>query len=186
MNKIFLLVALAATAVPSAAMARGTTVAPPGNSAVNQYLENVPTAGGSRPANTIHVGGGVGGGSGGSGGGSSSAVSSNTQRALARQGGDGVAAAALARATAPAVAASTGHGAASTAGAGSTSASSGSRSTAGSPSGSGSSAVGTLVNALTGGSSQGGLGPVLPVILVAAAIAAVALGAVRRRRHQDT
>lgn len=182
MNKIILLVALAATAVPSAAMARSTTAAPPGNSAVNQYLENVPTANGSRPANTIHIGSGGSGG----GGGSSSAVSARTQQSLARQGSDGVAAIALARETAPAVTASAGHGAASTIGAGSTGASGGPGSSAGSGTTSGSSAIGTLVNALTGGSSQGGLGPVLPVILVVTAIGAVALAAARRRRHQDT
>ena len=184
MNKILLLAALAATALPSAAIARGTTLAPPGNSAVNQYLESVPTASGPRPANTIHVGGGVGGGgSGGSGGGgggagSSSAIPASTQQALSRQGSDGLAAAALVRATAPTNAASpAGHG-------GTTSASTGAAPTSGQ--GSGSSAVATLVNALTGGSSQGGLGPVLPAILVAGAIAAVVLAAVRRRRHHDT
>jgi hypothetical protein len=177
MNKIFLLVALAAAAVPSAATARSTTVAPPGNSAVNQYLENVPTASGSRPANTIHVGGGgVSGGSGGSGGssgsggGGSSAVSAGTQQALSRQGGDGLAAAALARATAPA---------------GIHSASQTSSAAGSNPApGSGPSAVGTLVNALTGGSSEGGLGPILPVILVVSAIGAV-LAAIRGRRQHD-
>ena len=98
--------------------------------------------------------------------------------ALARQGTDGLAAAALARATAPITAAPpAGHG-------GTPSATSGGAPTSGA--GSGSSAVATLVNALTGGSSLGGLGPVLPIILVARAIAAVALAAVRRRRHNDT
>src|SRR5450631_4354438 len=193
--KTFLLAALAALALPGAAIARSNTVAPAGNSAVSQYVENVPTAKGSRPANTIHVGGGGGGGGGGSGiggssgsgggtggGGGSSALSANTQQALSRQGGDGLAAAALARATAPAtlVVTTKVHGTPATAGsstpqpAGSTGSSSGS--------GSSSSVVGTLVNALTGGSSQGGLGPVLPVLLVICAVGAVALG-FRRRRH---
>ena len=180
MHKIFLLAALAAIALPSAANARGTTLAPPGNSAVSHYLESVPTASGSRPASTIHVGGGGSGGSGGGGGGagSSSPVPATTQQALARQGSDGLAAAALARATAPITAAPpAGHR-------GMPSATSGAAPTSGA--GSGSSAVATLVNALTGGSSQGGLGPLLPIILVASAIAAVALAAVRRRRHNDT
>ena len=196
--KTFLLAALAALALPGAAIARSNTVAPAGNSAVSQYLENVPTAKGSRPANTIHVGGGGGGGgiggssgssgssgSGGGtgGGGGSSALSANTQQALSRQGGDGLAAAAMARATAPAtlVVATKVHGTPATAGSSTPQPAGSTRSSSGS--GSSSSVVGTLANALTGGSSQGGLGPVLPVILVVTVVGAVALGFLRRRQH---
>jgi hypothetical protein len=197
--KTFLLAALAALALPGAAIARSNTVAPAGNSAVSQYVENVPTAKGSRPANTIHVGGGGGGGGGiggssgssgssGSGGGTgggggSSALSANTQQALSRQGGDGLAAAALARATAPAtlVVTTKVHGTPATAGSSTPQPAGSTRSSSGS--GSSSSVVGTLANALTGGSSQGGLGPVLPVILVVTVVGAVALGLLRRRQH---
>ena len=55
--------ALAALVLPAGALAKRTTVAPPGNSGISQYLEVVPTAAGPSPPS---VGGGpVGGGQGG-------------------------------------------------------------------------------------------------------------------------
>jgi hypothetical protein len=60
-------------ALPATAFAGGKgTVAPPGNSGVSQYVEDVPTVKGGKPTNTIVVTHNGGGGSGHSGGGSGS------------------------------------------------------------------------------------------------------------------
>jgi len=105
---------------PAAANSKSRTVAPPGNSGVDQYVEVIPTAQGGQPSLSIHPGGGGGGGGGvggaggngaaggggtGGGGGASSGsapLSASTQQALLTQGHDGSATAAFARATAPA------------------------------------------------------------------------------------
>jgi hypothetical protein len=62
-------------ALPAAAFAGGKgTVAPPGNSGVSQYVEDVPTVKGNKPSSTIvvtHKGGGSGHSGGGTGSGSS-------------------------------------------------------------------------------------------------------------------
>src|SRR5947209_15077799 len=114
MRRIAIALALAVLA-PASAEARVHTIAPPGNSSVGQYLETVPTADGSQPTSTFHgIGGGVSqGGPRGPGGTASSrggsAIASSTQRALARHGPTGVAAAALAQATAPTRARSSVH-----------------------------------------------------------------------------
>ena len=53
---------IAALLAPAAASARGVPVVPTGNSAVNQYVEIVPTAAGGRPSSDIHpssLGGGT-------------------------------------------------------------------------------------------------------------------------------
>src|SRR5579875_2259489 len=57
--------------VPASALAKGAgAVAPPGNSGVSQYVEDVPTVKGNRPSSSvvvpIHAGGGGPGSSGGS------------------------------------------------------------------------------------------------------------------------
>src|ERR1700722_19400619 len=63
-------------ALPAAAFAGGRgTVAPPGNSGVSQYVEDVPTVKGNKPSSTIVVTHNGGGGSGHSGGGSGSGPS---------------------------------------------------------------------------------------------------------------
>jgi hypothetical protein len=153
---IFLLIAAAASA-------RVRTIAPPGNSAVNQYVENIPTANGNRPTSTVHPGGGVG--SGGSGGGGRG-LSAPTEHAFAKRGRDGASAAALANATAPANGPAAGGS-----GAGGS----------GGSSGTSSSPLATLLKAATGSSSHGGLGPSLPVILIVIAFGGAALGLRRRR-----
>ena len=168
--------------IPAAAGARVRTVAPPGNSAVNQYVESVPTAGGGRPTGTIHAGGSAG--SGGSG-----PVAPSTQHALAQQGADGLAAAALARATAPAAGASPSNRASSTGSGGTSGAGTHSIPRAGGaglhPStgsaGGGSSGVAAVLKTLTGSSSHGGLGLLLPLILIVTAIGS-GVFALRRRR----
>jgi hypothetical protein len=63
-------------ALPTAAFAGGKgTVAPPGNSGVSQYVEDVPTVKGGKPSSTIVVTHNGGGGSGHSGGGTGSGPS---------------------------------------------------------------------------------------------------------------
>ena len=170
------MIALAlALPAPASAQARVHTIAPPGNSGVGQYVETVPTADGGQPTSTIHSGG-VGGavGRGGSGGGPSGggAIAPATQRALARQGPAGDATAALARATAPRRARP-----AARAGGGRTQAT-GSLATGSE----GSSPSTSVLKALTGSTSGGGLGPLLPIALIGSVLAAAVLTLVRRRR----
>ncbi len=140
--------------LPASAVAAKGTIAPPGNSGVSQYQENVPTAKGNQPSNTIGPGGS--GGPGSSGG----ALSPSTVRGLDHQGSAGRNAAALAEATAPRAARPV-------------------KKIFGDP---GSSPVGSIVKALTGSSNGGGLGPLLPIILIASLLGAAALALLRRRR----
>ncbi|MHB8691969.1 MAG: hypothetical protein ACYDHH_12055 [Solirubrobacteraceae bacterium] len=148
------------------------TIAPPGNSAITQYTEVVPTAKGNQPTSTIHPGSpgssgtggpGASGGSPGSGGsaGASAALPQATVRAFAKQGKDGLRAAALA-ASAPGPSQRSGKH---------------------SSTGSGSSPIATLVNAATGSSSSTGLRSSLLVILLVVAIGGTTLGLRRRRAH---
>jgi hypothetical protein len=174
------------------AAARNGTTAPSGNSAINQYVEMIPTASGGRPTNKVHGRGGAshstsppnggsqgtgGGGSGGGGGpaGGSPAgggpISSSTARALDGQGPAGVAAANLALAT--------GHGSA-----GGSRGQHGTGAVASAPSFTGGgtrSAATSLLDALTG-SSSGGLGLLLPALLIAILVGAAARVLLRRRR----
>src|SRR5437764_366963 len=73
---------VAALAFPAAAAARGHTIAPPGDSGVQQYVETIPTAHGGKPTSGLHGGGsghhGGGGGISGGGGGTGSGTSSGT------------------------------------------------------------------------------------------------------------
>src|SRR5450755_1244136 len=197
--KVVLLALLIALGVAVPAEARFRTIAPPGNSGVGQYVETLPTAGGSRPTNTVHpvaggshggggggsIGGGGGGGGGSIGGGSgggtsgggtsagSSSVSSPTLHALAAHGSDGAKAAALVRATAPRGVQPESAKPANRQGSSASTASNGS----------GPSPVGSLLKAVTGSTSNGGLGPLLPVILIGSLFLAAALVLVRRRTH---
>jgi hypothetical protein len=85
-----LLVFLALTG--SSAMASPRQIAPPGNAGVNQYLENVPAAGGNRPSASVHSSG------------VSSSPSASVRRslaALAHLGGEGSRAAGAAKAGIP-------------------------------------------------------------------------------------
>ena len=146
-------------ALPVSAVAKLRTIAPPGNSGVSQYQEDVPTAKGNRPTDTIVPGGGSHGG-----GASGGTISTSTLRALDKQGSAGRKAAALAEATAPGSAPPAKSGGANTSG------------------NSGSSPVTSVVKALTGSSSSGGLGPLLPIILAVSLLGAAALALLRRRR----
>jgi hypothetical protein len=166
--------------VPAWAQARVHTVAPPGNSSVGQYLETVPTAGGGQPTNTVHphTGGAVSGRSGGggptggnTGAGASVTVPPSTRRALAAQGPTGAAAAALAQATAPAQSAPhASHGDQTSPPPSATS------------SRDGLSPAVSVFKAFTGSTSKGGLGPLLPIVLIGSVLAGAVLALVRRRR----
>jgi hypothetical protein len=168
-----------ALGVPASAQARVHTIAPPGNSGVGQYLETVPTAGGAQPTNTVHpVAGAVGGskGSGGPRGGAGApgggTISSSTQRALAGQGSTGAADAALAQATAPPKSPKPAHGDHRRT----------SSATSAASTGGGSSPASSVLKSLTGSTSGGGLGPLLPSLLIVSVLGAAVLALLRRRR----
>lgn len=149
------------------------------NSAVCQYSENVPGAGGDQPTS----GGGSGGHS--SGGGDHQAISPSTQRALESQGPNGAATAALADATAPSGiqgsgASGSGHKAQGDSGASSGGGAS-SSGTGGAP-GIGK-ALGHVLNA---GDPGSGMGIALPVILAASLLAALVFVFGRRRRAEPS
>jgi hypothetical protein len=172
----------------------GTSTTPNGNGAVNQYLESIPTVHGNSPTRSVrghgtHHGGGAGGVTGGGGGGTGgtgatgtgipstgggssaggagNAVAASTRRALDKHGAEGKAAAAVALSTAPVV--SRGQGDTSSESQASVSG--------------GSSALGSLVSALTGSASNGGLGTVLPVILLVVLVGTAAMAILRRHRR---
>lgn len=190
-----LAVCATAQAKPPTIPVHSTT--PQGNGAVNQYIESIPTDHGNRPTNSLHgrgtrhgaggggVVGGGGGGTGGTGGtgaagtgsagtpagssagGAGGAIAPATRRSLDKHGNDGQAAAALALSTAPVVARGQGG-----------------TSSQDQPSSSGgSSALGSLVSALTGSASNGGMGFLLPVILVVVLFGTAGMAIVRRRRQ---
>ncbi len=176
-----------ATTTAATATARAPTVAPPGNSGVDQYVESIPTAGGKRPTNTIHPGGGGPGASGSSGGGpggpsggfgsGSGSLARSTQQALARQGSDGLRTGALARSAAPGALGGANRGAAGT-----VATTHASRAVLGvKAAGISSSPLTSIFNALTGSGSSGGLGPLLPAILILSALGAGVLALGRRR-----
>jgi hypothetical protein len=159
-----LLVSLVAVVGVAAAPAVGRakrTIAPPGNSAVNQYVEDIPTAKGNRPTSTITPGGPGGGSTGrGASSGAGGRLSSTAARAFAKHGATGRSAAALASAT--------GAGASPP------------RHVSGATGG-GSSPLATLVKDTTGSGSGSGLGAILPVLLIVIAITGAALALKRRR-----
>ena len=163
----FLIIALLglATWAPSVYAASDHT-APPGNSGVDQYFEAVPTASGpQRPGGT---------------GSSREALPKKIQQALTAQGSDGAAVLRLVQSTAPAAARSrTGSG-------GPTSPTR--------PSNGGSlakpkkgaaapeqSVLASTAEAITVGGTGGGMGMLLPILLVISALAASAYVIVRRR-----
>ncbi|MEA2266092.1 MAG: hypothetical protein QOE27_1675 [Solirubrobacteraceae bacterium] len=159
---------LLATASVAGAAAR-QTLAPPGNSGVDQYFETVPGAGGNvgvRPlpasAPTSAAGSGAPG-----------RAASGQARALARFGADGRAAAAVAAATRPAGPGRPGSGSGSGPGSGP-----GPRGFAPPPKPTG--AASALLTVL-GGSDQGGLGIAFPLVLAGALAGAVLVLALRRR-----
>jgi hypothetical protein len=148
------IVAVAALALPAVAGAKHVVLIPPGNSALSQYVETVPTAHGGQPAGTI-----MPRGPGGSGG-----IPSSTLRALASSGPTGRSAAAAFSATAPAAR----HKHA--------------RVRAADLSASGSSPLDAVIRALTGSSSSGGMGALLPILLAGILVVLSGVLVLRRRR----
>lgn len=169
--------------LPGTAVANSSAGPPPGNSAVNQYLEVVPTASGGLPTGTL--------GSRNSSRPKASGLSPATRRALAHQGAAGQAVAGLASQAAPTTqrlnhSATTRHvGVAHRSGkvgagqgkAGQRAASNGSNRTLSG----GNAPLSTLAQSITGGSSSGGSAPVLPVVLLIILVGGGAV-AVRRRK----
>jgi hypothetical protein len=156
------LVALA-LALASPALAQSpNTEAPPGNSAIDEYLETVPGAGGdSNP-------GPQGGDGGGNGGGATDAA----QQKLARMGPDGRALARLVAATGPAAAGNVRTHRAAPAERPVALSLTGAH--AGSP-------VGAALAAAVGRDDGGGLGLLLPAILLGSVAGVIVLVVLRRR-----
>ena len=184
LKRFALLLTLAALLGPaSVALAAGGPpkhLAPPGNPAVSEYLEDVPTAGGAAPP--------------GSGGKPAHTLSPNQQRQLGRMGKNGQALENVVNETAPPAAPDTpkggGHGASGRRGSGSGRAGAGSdragadpspghsiRPASSSSSGSPTSAV---LSAATGRGGGGGMGVFLPV-LVGLGVLSVVVTLIRRR-----
>jgi hypothetical protein len=196
LERVHVVAVLVALLFPAAASAGSFSVIPPSNAGANQYMESVPTAGGSRSStpsgataqSTPQAG----------------SISPSTQAELNHQGADGRRADALARRFAPvqthrrsrALGPSgripgaspsgggpSGGGAAG--GGGSGGGASGGGSAGPSASGGGSSAsgswpLGTLVQALVGSGAGGASGALVPIALI---LSAFGVGAVARRRR---
>jgi hypothetical protein len=145
-------------ALPGSALAKPRGVAPPGNSGVSQYVEDLPTVEGSKPTHSVAL---APAGSGGSGPGAhgDSQLSSTVARQLAHAGTAGKATAALAEATASATTTS-GH------------ATSGSRAAPATQ----------VIKALGGSTGGGGLGGFLPGLLIAVLVVVSGIGILHRRR----
>jgi hypothetical protein len=166
---LFPLALLLALAVAAPSSARNRSRTPSGNSAISQYLESIPGAGGGSPTNTIQPSN-ESHSSPSAGGGSYSAHSSLSARRLAALGADGAAVSSLVGATAPP-----------------------SRSGIGAPgsAGTGRNPGGTLgvgapprgaFSPSTSSAGGGGVGVVLPVLMGLSLIGTIAL-AILRRRH---
>jgi hypothetical protein len=144
------------------------SVIPPSNSGADQYVESVPTAGGSRSSTPLATTAP-----------STRAIESvtpSTQAVLVRQGADGRRTAALARRFAPPGARQRSRSA------GRLGRSSGGGSSGGGSSGSGSSPLGTLVDALIGSGTNGGSGAAVPIALI---LSTFGVGAVALRRRRS-
>lgn len=138
-------------------------VAPPGNSGVSQYVEDLPTLSGGKPTHSVAAAPVTSGGSGGPTSPSASSTPSvpkSVSRALTKQGTTGKAAAALAASTAAASAIKAHDNAITVTSASPTS---------------------QVLNTLGGTSAGGGLGAVLPVILIISLLVISAIGIARRR-----
>jgi len=141
------LVALVLLLLPAAAPAQGpATNAPPGNSAIEQYLETVPGAAGSRRPRPPAAGAG--------------ALTAAERLRLERLGADGRTLADAVDATAPATPRK--------------------RATP-MPSVEGRPPLGEVVDAVTGRDGDGGMGALLPAILIASLLGIVTLAVLRRR-----
>jgi hypothetical protein len=194
--KASILAALLALVLPASATASTQYYIPPGNSSGNEYVESVPTAGGSAPALAIHHGGS--GGSGSRGSGSGGAISPATRAALVRQGNDGAQTAAFVEATSPSAgfasstpASTSGHtprsasspqtGVKGTRGGGSRGGAAGTGAAVGAARVGASSAATSVARSIIGVGGQGAIG-LLPVALAAIVVVMVGIVLWRRRR----
>ena len=149
MNRILMALLVLALAFPSVTQAQQTN-APPGNSAIDEYLETVPGASGTkRPRPPSEAGGGV--------------LTPAQRTQLERQGADGKALADAVDATAPAAAPGPAKDETRAADGEARSPASG------------------VLDAVTGNDGDGGMGFVLPAILIAALLGAITLTLLRRR-----
>lgn len=140
------------------------TLVPPGNSSASEYVENVPTARGGCPSLALRGGTGAG------------ALRRSTRRALLAHGPDGVATATLVRDT---------SGASNVTGLPSAGSNGLVRTRATGASGGGSSLPGAVADVLGGSSGGGGLGALLPIVLLACLLGTVAIVFVRRARRRS-
>jgi hypothetical protein len=166
--RALLIAAALSLALPAAGAAKLRPYIPPGNSGANEYVESVPTAAGNNSTGNV-IGSGASG---------PSVLAPSTRSALATQGRDGRATAALANATAPATLRDrhrrhVAPGVGGSSGAGS--------SGGGVPAGSGGSPAAAVLKSIFG--LQGGGGAVLPVLLI---LAALVLGAERMWRRRTS
>ena len=161
MNRVLsMLVALAFLGLPAGAVAQSAqTNAPPGNSAIDEYLETVPGVGGNQQ--TKPPSGGGSSGSAGSGGSTSPALTPAQRADLERLGTDGEALADVVDQTSPGTPAQQPR-------------------VEPVPEGKGRSPLVEAVEVATG-SGGGGMGALLPAILLAALLATIALVVLRRR-----
>ena len=150
MSRVLCMFVVVVLMVPSAAGAQDRTVAPPGNSAIDEYLETVPNAtGNARPRPP------------GSGNAPNSALTPQQRARLERLGADGKALADAVDATAPATSMS--------------------RKDAAPPAAEGRSPLSEVLDAAAGRDGGGGMGIVLPAILLATLLCVIALVVARRR-----
>lgn len=147
------IVALVLLTVPQAATAQSpSTNAPPGNSAIDEYLETVPGATGNQTPRRSSDGSESG----------RAALTRAQRERLERAGPDGEALANLVETTSPAAKSPQSDGPATAPEAGR-------------------SPAGEVVGAATGQGGGGGMGFVLPAILLASLLAAIAVIVMRRR-----
>jgi hypothetical protein len=177
-----LLATTALVAFPTAATAE--YLVPPGNSAVNQYTETYPTAGGQKQAGNGHHGESRK---------PAQVLGTHNTRRLDQQGADGRAAAEIAAATAPSPSvAASGEEAQeaerhTTAGGGSGSSSGGDgggKAAGQHEAGGGSSGLGSVISQATGSSSSGELGLRLPLAILA--VTAWSVAHLLRQRRKPT
>jgi hypothetical protein len=168
MKRVCLVVMIFSTALAlsaPAALAKpkgGPKYVPPNQSAASQYTEDVPTAGGNTPSSGV---GGRGGGSSPGPGSGAGSISAKTLHQLDQSGSTGAAAASLARSLAPVRRAPALRPAASTT----------SGVEAGAP-------AAQVIKTLGGSDAGGGIGFLLPAILVISLLVATGLGLMRIRR----
>ena len=140
---------------PGSALAQQTN-APPGNAGIDEYLEAVPAAGGAKPV-TPDRGGNTG-------------IGSETRGQLEQLGGqDGKLAADLAAAGTPAERSRSGDGSGS-----------GTGGVSRLPDESAESPIKAVVEAVTGGATEDGMGPLLPILLLLGLTGMVAVAVARR------